>query len=95
MQSALARTLALSGKRDRAIDALRTLGEAASTRYVSPVEFMTLSFAAGDNEAGYRWLTKAGEDRSFDLLALKVDPRFDGLRDDRRYGAVAGRIGLG
>jgi serine/threonine-protein kinase len=95
MQSALARTLALSGKRDRAIDALRSIGETASSRYVSPVEFMTLSFAAGDNDSGYRWLTKAGDDRCFDLLALKVDPRFDGLRDDRRYAAVAGRIGLG
>lgn len=95
MQSALARTLALSGKRDRAIEEVRTLGETASVRYVSPVEFMTLAFAAGDNEAGYRWLTKAGDDRCFELLALKVDPRFDGLRDDRRYAAVAGRIGLG
>ena len=95
MQSALARTLALSGKMERAIDALRILGEIASTRYVSPVEFMTLAFAAGDNETAYRWLTKAGDDRCFDLLALKVDPRFDGLRDDRRYAAVAGRIGLG
>jgi TolB-like protein len=95
MQSALARTLALSGKRDRAIDELKSLAELASTRYVSPAEFMTLSFAAGDNEAGYRWLTKAGDDRCFDLLALRVDPRFDGLRDDRRYVAVAGRIGLG
>jgi serine/threonine-protein kinase len=95
MQSALARTLALSGKRDRAIDEMRSLGELAATRYVSPAEFMTLSFAAGDYEAGYRWLTKAGDDRCFDLLALKVDPRFDGLRDDRRYVAVAGRIGLG
>lgn len=94
MQSALARTLALSGKRDRAIETLQTLGEAALTRYVSPVEFMTLSFASGDHEAGYRWLTKAGDDRCFDLLALKVDPRFDGLRDDKRYAAVAGRIGL-
>jgi serine/threonine-protein kinase len=95
MQSALARTLALSGKRDRAIEALHTLGEMASARYVSPVEFMTMSFAAGDREAGYRWLTKAGDDRCFELLALKVDPRFDGIRDDPRYAAVAGRIGLG
>ena len=94
MQSALARTLALSGKRDRAIEALRTIGEMASARYVSPVEFMTLSFAAGDSDAGYRWLTKAGDDRCFDLLALKVDPRFDVLRDDPRYLAVASRIGL-
>ena len=95
MQSALARTLALSGKRERAIDALRTLTDLASTRYVSPVEFMTMAFAAGDPETGFRWLTKAGDDRCFELLALKVDPRFDGLRDDPRYAAVAGRIGLG
>ena len=95
MQSALARTLALSGKRERAIEVLETLNDMASTRYVSPVEFLTLWFAAGDHEAAYRWLTKAGDDRCFDLLALKVDPRFDGLRDDRRYVAVAGRIGLG
>src|SRR5918993_5478681 len=95
MRTALARTLALSGKRDRALDELRSLEQMALTRYVSPVEFMTLAFAAGENETGYHWLTKAGDDRCFDLLALKVDPRFDGLRDDRRYVAVAERIGLG
>ena len=53
-----------------------------------------MSFAVGDSEGGYRWLTKACDDRCFELLALKVDPRFDGLRDDPRLAAVAHRIGL-
>jgi len=94
MQSALARTLALSGKLDRARDTLRTLEDLSAARYVSPFEFVTMSFAVGDTEAGFRWLAKASDDRCFELLALKVDPRFDGLRDDFRLAAVAQRIGL-
>ena len=95
MQSALARTLALSGKPERAVETLRTLEELATRRYVSPVEFMTTAFAAGDREAGYRWLSKACDDRCFEMLTLKVDPRFDAISGDPRFTAVAGRVGLG
>jgi tetratricopeptide (TPR) repeat protein len=94
MQSALARTLALSGTPDRAQDTLRTLENLSATRYVSPFEFATMSFAVGDGAAGFRWLAKACDDRCFELLALKVDPRFDGLRDDARLADIAQRIGL-
>jgi TolB-like protein/Tfp pilus assembly protein PilF len=95
MQSALARTLALSGRPERALDTLRTLERLATERYVSPVEFMTTAFAAGDREAGYRWLSKACDDRCFEMLTLKVDPRFDAIGDDGRFVAVTGRVGLG
>jgi serine/threonine-protein kinase len=94
MQSALARTLALSGKPERAIESLRTLEQLAPTRYVSPVEFMTTAFAAGDRDAGYRWLKQACDERCFEMLALKVDPRFESIGDDARFTAVANRVGL-
>ncbi len=94
MQSALARTLALSGKPERAVEALRTLERLAGERYVSPVEFMTTAFAAGDREAGYRWLAKACDERCFEMLTLKVDPRFEAISDDPRFAAAAGRVGL-
>ena len=94
MQSALARTLALSGKPERATDALHTLERLAAERYVSPVEFMTTAFAAGDREAGYRWLAKACDERCFEMLTLKVDPRFESISDDARFAAAAGRVGL-
>ncbi len=94
MQSALARTLALSGKPERAVEALRTLERLALERYVSPVEFMTTAFAAGDREAGYRWLAKACDERCFEMLTLKVDPRFEAIGDDPRFSAAAGRVGL-
>lgn len=95
MQSAMARTLALSGRPERAIEAMPTLEQMATRRYVSPVEFMTIAFAAGDREAGYRWLSKACDERCFEMLALKADPRFDAIKDDARFSAVAGRVGLG
>ena len=95
MQSALARILALSGKPERAVETLHKLEEFAATRYVSPVEFMTTAFAAGDRETGFRWLSRACDERCFELLSLNYDPRFDSLRDDPRVAAVVQRIGLG
>ena len=92
MQSALARALALSGRPEPARDRLHKLEAIARTRYVSPFEFVALHFALGDEESGYRWLVKACDDRCFEFLALKVDPRFDPLRDDSRFAAVSRRV---
>ncbi len=94
MQSALARVLALSGRPERAADTLRSIEALAATRYVSPMELMTTAFAAGDREAGFRWLTKACDERCFEMITLKVDPRFDALSDDPRFDAVVRRVGL-
>jgi TolB-like protein len=94
MQAALARTLALSGKHDNARATLTRLTDLASTRYVSPFEFVTICFAIGDLDAGYAWLTKACADRCFELLALRLDPRFDALRGDPRFEAITQRVGL-
>jgi TolB-like protein/Flp pilus assembly protein TadD len=95
MQSALARILALSGKPERAVETLQTLEQLASSRYVSPVEFMTTAFAAGDREAGFHWLAKACDERCFEMITLKVDPRFEAISHDPRFAAAARRIGLG
>jgi hypothetical protein len=56
---------------------------------------MTTAFAAGDREAGYRWLAKACDERCFEMLTLKVDPRFETISGDARFAAAAGRVGLG
>ncbi|MEY4093080.1 MAG: hypothetical protein RLZZ53_279 [Acidobacteriota bacterium] len=95
LQSALARALALSGKTDRAVETLHTLDQMASARYVSPVEFMTNAFASGDREAGFRWLTKACDERCFEMLTLKADPRFESISSDPRFEATTSRVGLG
>lgn len=94
MHAGLGRALALAGKRAPAAGSLRTLESIAAQRYVSAIEFAALRFAMGQREAGFTWLDKACEDRAFDLLALRVDPRFDAEKHDPRMQAVLRLVGL-
>jgi serine/threonine-protein kinase len=94
MHGALGRTFALSGRRKQALEILRKLEAYATERYVSPLEFAWIQFGLGDNELGFKWLAKAGDDRTFDILSIKVDPRFDPFRSDRRFAALAKQLDL-
>jgi tetratricopeptide (TPR) repeat protein len=94
MQSAVARTLALAGKRKPALAIVKKLEEMARERYVSPIEFAAIRFALEENDEGFRWLTTACSDRCFELLALRVDPRFDSIAGDPRFKAIVAQIGL-
>ncbi len=94
MHAALARTLALAGRKPDALASLRTVDSIAKQRYVSPMEFAAVRFALGQPELGFRALGKACEDRAFDVLALKVDPRFGPLTDDPRLQRLLRDIGL-
>ncbi len=94
MHGALGRTLALAGRRKPALEMLRKLEEFSAHRYVSPVEFAWIRFALGDIDQGFSWLTKACADRCFELIAIKIDPRFDPHRDDPRYRQLIAHLGL-
>ena len=94
MHAGLGRASALAGKKAVGIASLRKLESMASQRYVSPIEFAALRFALGQPELGFTWLDKACEDRAFDVLALKVDPRFDAERQHPRMQAVLRLIGF-
>ena len=94
LHAALARTYALSGKQKQALSILHKLEDLTKTRYVSPFEFVAIHFALGHVDLGFDWLTKACQDRSFELISIKVDPRFDSLKSDRRFVSVARQMGL-
>jgi hypothetical protein len=48
----------------------------------------------GDKEQTFAWLEKAYQDRTFFLIWLKFEPRFDSLRGDPRFQDLLQRIGL-
>src|SRR5581483_3705363 len=94
MQAALGHLYAVSGRRKLALAVLKTLQELATTRYVSPFEFGVIHFALGHIDEAFEWLNKACQDRCFELLSIKVDPRFDALQGDPRFSAIAEQLGL-
>jgi serine/threonine-protein kinase len=94
MHAGLGRAMALAGKRSVASASLRKLESIAAQRYVSPIEFAALRFALDQPEVAFSWLDKACEERAFDVLALKVDPRFDAERNGPRMQAILRLAGL-
>jgi serine/threonine-protein kinase len=94
MQAALARTLALSGKTQEAVRVLQELEDLAGRRYVSPFDLAALQFALGRPDEGFRWLAKAFQDRSFELISLRVDPRWESLRTVPRFQELLQQLNL-
>jgi hypothetical protein len=48
----------------------------------------------GDHDHALEWLQKAIDDRASELIYLKVDPIYDGLRGDARFINLLRRVGL-
>jgi hypothetical protein len=48
--------------------------------------------ALGQLDQGFEHLAAACDDRCFELLAIKVDPRFDPYREDARFTAIVRRL---
>jgi tetratricopeptide (TPR) repeat protein len=92
--ASLGRAYALAGQTDKAQKALVELREMAKRRYVSPYLLAVVYAGLGDRDQTFAWLEKAYQDRSFFLIWLKVEPRFDNLRDDPRFGDLVRRVGL-
>jgi len=88
MHGALGRIHALAGRRDEATGELRQLEALVRDRYVSPFEFASIYAALGQSDVAFKWLRKAREERVFELIAIRVDPRFDPLREDPRFDSI-------
>ena len=85
---------ALSGNRENARQALADRRELSKRRYVSPLGTSLIYTGLSDKERAFEWLEKAFEDRYWQMLRLKVDPRFDRLRPNPRFTGLLRRIGL-
>jgi eukaryotic-like serine/threonine-protein kinase len=92
--AALGHAYALSGKREKANQALAELREMSQQHYISPYLTALIYLGLGDKEQAFAWLDKAYQDRSSLLIWLKVEPLFDTLRADPRFQDLLRRVGL-
>jgi len=94
MLSALGRATALSGKRDEARGILTKLEDMARLRYVSPLDPALIQLALGEHGPAFERLNYLCEMRCFDLIHLKVDPRFDPWHENRQFLALLRKLGV-
>jgi tetratricopeptide (TPR) repeat protein len=94
VQVALGQVYALSGRADSARAILRRLHEAAELRYISPYLIGALQGSLGQRTQAFASLNRAVRERS-DLVAyLRIDPRVDSLRADRRFPRMLRQLRL-
>jgi hypothetical protein len=92
--ASIGNALARGGNRAGAIRSIDELTTLSKQKRVPAICFALVHAGLGENDETTVWLEKAYKERSDFLNVLKVDPVFDGLRDDRRFQDVLRRIGL-
>lgn len=92
--AALGHVQGVSGHTRDAHETLDALARLAKERYVTPYGVALVHAGLGDTDQALAWLGRALADRSHWLVWLKLDPRFDALRSDRRCSELLLAVGL-
>jgi serine/threonine protein kinase/Tfp pilus assembly protein PilF len=90
----LAWVYARSGQQGEARKLLAELNERAKHSYVSLSGLATIYLGLGEKDEAFTLLNKAYEERSSDMIDLRVDPQLDPLRSDPRFAELLQRVGL-
>lgn len=92
--SVLAHAYASAGRREEALKLLDVLLRRREKQYVACYFIGLVYVGLGDSDKAFEWLNKAREERSAWLAWVMVEPRFDSLRSDPRWGRLLKDIGF-
>jgi len=92
--AALGRAYAAAGNTTDARQVLSKLAALSQRRYISPLDIARVRAGLGEPDETFTWLDRAFNDGSNRLVFLKLDPDFDPIRADRRFGDLVRRLGL-
>jgi serine/threonine protein kinase/tetratricopeptide (TPR) repeat protein len=90
----LGHALALAGKRAEALKILDEMKTMGRQKYVAPYDLALVYTGLGDKDHAFEQLNKAIDEHSGWYVNLKVEPQFDPLRSDARFGQLLTRINL-
>ncbi len=90
----LGHVLASIGKKSDAEDLLKKLRGRATKQYVPSYWIALIYVGLDEKDQAFFWLERAFAERSSWLAWVNVEPRFDGLRSDPRFGSLVKKMGL-
>jgi TolB-like protein/DNA-binding winged helix-turn-helix (wHTH) protein/Tfp pilus assembly protein PilF len=82
----------VAGKRRAARDILAKLNTLAQKKYVTPYGVALVYDGLGEKDQALSWLDKALDDRSHWLVWIRLDPRWDAIRDEPRFKRIVSRV---
>jgi tetratricopeptide (TPR) repeat protein len=82
----------LAGHQDEARQILAEMERLANHTYVTPYGVALVHAGLGSSNVALAWLHKAFEERSHWLVWLRLDPRWNGLRQDPRFAEIVRRM---
>jgi tetratricopeptide (TPR) repeat protein len=92
--SELAHALGAGGRRTQAEQLANALEERARREYFDAYSLALIRLGLGDYDSAITLLEKAEQERFPWLVRLKVEARFDPLRDNPRFRALVERVGI-
>jgi TolB-like protein/Flp pilus assembly protein TadD len=91
---ALAQIYAAANRKDEALKIIEN-AEIEKTLGGNDFRGMAMVYASlGNADMAFKWLDKSFERHEEALISLKIDPKFDPLRTDPRFGRLLKKIGL-
>lgn len=90
----LGHVYASAGQMEEAMKILDELKARSKEQYVSSYWIATIYNGLGDKDHAFEWLERAYKERSSWLAWINVEPRFDSLRSDHRFGSLLKRMNL-
>lgn len=94
VQLAAGQLYAATGRVEQAKEILQRLRQAAEQRYVSPYFIACLQASLGMRSQAFAFLDRAARERSEFIGYLRIDPRVDSLRTDRRFARLLRQLRL-
>jgi hypothetical protein len=84
----------LAGRRDEALDVVRTLDRKAKKKNIDPFAYVWAYGGMGDMGQAFVWLEKAYEARHGDMIFLRTPDLRRTLSADPRYAALLKKMRL-
>lgn len=90
----LGRIYALTGRRKEALQIIDELRQKSQRTYIDPTFIAPIYIALGEKDRGFEWLERAYNERSPNLLSLKLEAAYDPIRSDPRFADLVRRVGI-
>ena len=90
--SSLGFAYGMAGKQAEAQAILNQLDALSKRRYVTPLYFAIVYAGLKNNDRAIEYLNKAFEARHPGLVLIRIEPMFDGLRNDERFNTLIKRF---